>query len=162
MGLRNTQHIPYIENQLDAVFIFSLFRQSTSTCLGHIYSPSSGAILYIYNNFYVLCFLVDCPLARFHPNPANRQSTIKHNTYQLLYIHSVAPDDGLQICPKHVESDWRNKLRINSASSWFSLHGCIEMQVNNSLKNCNIFLMVVSCICGTYCLQICYFIKLVR
>jgi hypothetical protein len=31
----------------------------------------------------------------------------KHNTYQLLYIHiySIPPDDGLQICLKHVEID---------------------------------------------------------
>jgi len=28
------------ENQLDAVFILSLFRQSTSICFGHICSPS--------------------------------------------------------------------------------------------------------------------------
>jgi len=52
--------------QLDALFILSLFRQSTSTCFGHICSPSSGGILYIY---------------------------------------SIPPDDGLQICPKHVEVD---------------------------------------------------------
>ena len=37
-------------------------------------------------------------------------------------IYSIPPDGGLQICPKHVEVDWRNKLRINSASSWFLLH----------------------------------------
>ena len=37
----------------------------------------------------------------------------------LLYIYSTPPDDGLHICPKHVEVEWRNKLRINSASSWF-------------------------------------------
>jgi len=36
---------------------------------------------------------------------ANRQSTEKHTTYQLLYIYSIPPDDGLQICPKHVEVD---------------------------------------------------------
>ena len=30
------------ENQLDALFILSLFRHSTSTCFGHICSPSSG------------------------------------------------------------------------------------------------------------------------
>jgi len=41
----------------------------------------------------------------FHLNPVNRQSTEKHNTYQLLYIYSIPPDDGLQICPKHVEVD---------------------------------------------------------
>jgi NADH:ubiquinone oxidoreductase subunit 5 (subunit L)/multisubunit Na+/H+ antiporter MnhA subunit len=40
--------------------------------------------------------------------PANRQSTEKRNTYQLLYIYSISPDDGLQICPKHVEVDEMN------------------------------------------------------
>ena len=52
---------------------------------------------------------------------ASKQSTQKHNTYQLLYIYSIPPDDGLQICPKHVKVQWRNKLRIKDASSWFSL-----------------------------------------
>jgi hypothetical protein len=37
---------PCNEYQLDALFIISLFRQSTSTCFGHICSPSSGDILY--------------------------------------------------------------------------------------------------------------------
>jgi hypothetical protein len=44
-----------------------------------------------------------------------------------LYIYSIPPDNGLQICPKHVGVDWRNKLRINSASSWFLLLRYIEM-----------------------------------
>ena len=87
---------PCDEKQLVALFILSLFRQSTSTCFGHICSPSSGGILYIYNNWYVLGFSVD----------------------------SIPSDDGLQTCPKHVEVDWRNKRRINSASSWLSSHGC--------------------------------------
>ena len=47
---------PCNESQLDALFIFSLFRQSTATYFGHICSPSSGGILCIYNNWYVLCF----------------------------------------------------------------------------------------------------------
>jgi hypothetical protein len=34
-----------------------------------------------------------------------RQSTEKNKTYQLLYIYSRPPDDGLQICPKHLEVD---------------------------------------------------------
>ena len=85
------------ENQLDAIFILSLFRQSTSTCFGHIFSPSSGGMLYMYNSWY------------------------------MLYIYSIPPDDGLQICPKHVEVDWRNKLRINITSSWFLLRRYIEM-----------------------------------
>jgi hypothetical protein len=94
-----------------------------STCFGHICSPSSGGILYTYSNWYVSCFSVDFLLSELGWNSANRQSTEKHNTYQLLYIYSIPPDDGLQICLKHVEVDWRNKLRINSVSCWFSLHG---------------------------------------
>ena len=35
------------EDWLDALFILSLFHQSTSTCFGHICSPSSGGMLYI-------------------------------------------------------------------------------------------------------------------
>jgi len=41
----------------------------------------------------------------FQPNSDNRQSTEKYNTCQLLYIYSILPDDGLKICPKHVEVD---------------------------------------------------------
>ena len=67
--------------------------------------------------------------------PTNRQPTEQYNTYHLLYIYSIPPDDGLQICPKHVQVDWRNKLRINSASSWFSLHGCIEMQGQKKIES---------------------------
>ena len=175
------------KNQLNALFILSLSRHSTSTCFGHICSPSSGGILYIYSNWYVLCFLVDCLLAglgwnwlgwnwlgwnwlgwnwlgwnwlgwnwlgwnwlgwnrlewnwlgwnwfhpnQFNPNPANCQSTKKHNTYQLLYIYSIPPDDGLQICPKHVEVDWRDTLRINSASSWFYYTDMSRCMVNKT------------------------------
>jgi hypothetical protein len=65
---------------------------------------------------------------------ANRQSTKQHNTYQLFYIYSIPPDDGLNIWPKHVEVDWRNKLRINIASSWFLLHSCIEMHGQQNIK----------------------------
>jgi hypothetical protein len=39
------------KNHLDARFIVSLYRQSTSTCFEHICSPSSGGTLYIYNNW---------------------------------------------------------------------------------------------------------------
>ena len=78
------------ENQLDALFILSLFHHSTSTCFGCICGPSSGGILYIYSNLYMLCFSVA------------RQSTKKHNMYQQLYMYSISPDDELQICPKHV------------------------------------------------------------
>jgi hypothetical protein len=110
---RNIETPPCNENQLDALFILSLFCQSASTRFGHICSPSSGGIMYVYN------------------------------TYQLLYIHSIPPDDGLQICPKHVEVDWRNKLRINSASSWLLLHGCIEMHGQQNVKYRNAYSLVM-------------------
>jgi hypothetical protein len=128
------------KTQLDALFILGLFHQSTSTCFRHMCSPSSGGILYIYNNWYVQYFLVDY-LSAFHLNPANRHSTKNHSMYQLLYIYSIPPDDVLHICLKHVEVDWWNKLRINSTSSWVLLHGCIEMrgQQNINFKQTSLF-----------------------
>jgi len=76
------------KNKLDALFILSLFRQSTSTCF------------------------------------------------------------GLQMCPKHVEVDWRNKLRINSASRWFFLHRGTQIICGNKMPTrCN------RCFyCRSYCL----------
>jgi hypothetical protein len=58
----------------------------------------------------------------------------KHSTYQLLYLYIIPPAYVLQICPKHVEIDWRNKLRINSASSWFLLHRCIEVHCQQNIQ----------------------------
>ena len=125
---------PYNENQIDALFILSLFLQSTSTCFGHICSPSSGRKLYIlvYNNWCMLCFqLTLCwPAGQQRVNWKAQHVPIccacvciyKH-IHIYIYIYSIPPDDGLQIYSKHVEVDWRNKLRIDSASSCFSLHG---------------------------------------
>jgi hypothetical protein len=73
-----------MKNQLDALFILSLFHQSASTRFGHICSPPPGGILYIYNSWYVLCF---------------------QHMYHLLYLYSIPPGDGLQICLTHVEVD---------------------------------------------------------
>jgi len=58
--------------------------------------------------------------------------TYIQNKYQLLYMYSIPP--VLQISPKCVEVDWRNKLWINSASSWFSPHGCIEKHGQQNIK----------------------------
>jgi hypothetical protein len=70
------------------------------------------------------CFAFDLPIC--WPTDSQLKSTTRtncwHNTYKLLCVYIIPPDDRLQICPKHVEVDWRNKLRINSASSWFLLH----------------------------------------
>ena len=46
------------ENQLDALFILSLFRQSTSTCFGHICGPSSHYQLCVYIYIYIY---TECP-----------------------------------------------------------------------------------------------------
>jgi len=51
---------PCNENQLDAIFILSLFHQSTSTCFGHICSQLSWGIHYIYNSWYVLRWKEGC------------------------------------------------------------------------------------------------------
>jgi hypothetical protein len=53
---------------------------------------------------------------------------------ELLYIYSTPPDDVLQICPKHVEVDWWNKLRLNSAPSWFSLQGHLHRLFRKGLS----------------------------
>jgi hypothetical protein len=79
-------------------------------------------ILYIYSNWYVLCCLVDCLLAESRWNC-------------LLYIYSTPPDDGPQKCPKHVEVEWRNKLRMNSATSWFSSHGSVTQHKSTTQYN---------------------------
>jgi hypothetical protein len=49
------------KNQLDALFVLSSFRHSTSTRLGHICSTSSGGILCIYNSYvlYICSILPD-------------------------------------------------------------------------------------------------------
>jgi len=55
---------------------------------------------------------------------------------RVAYIdYSIPPDEGLQICPKHVEVYCRNKLRINSESSWFLLHRCIEVYGQQNIKD---------------------------
>jgi hypothetical protein len=76
---------PCNENQLDALFIFSLFRQSTSTCFGHICSPSSGGILYI--DIFVNCNCVDTRWQQYstHLHTQNTQN----NTINLGRVQAV-------------------------------------------------------------------------
>ena len=78
-------------------------------CLSSVYSVNqslhvSGIFVAYHQEVYCIYTIVVGGL-RWNLNPANRHSTEKHNTYQLLYIYSISPDDGLQICPKHVEVD---------------------------------------------------------
>ena len=107
--------------------LFSVYFVSQLIHVWGIFVAQHQEVYCVYTTkWYLLCSSVDCLLAglgmAFHPNAANRESTEKHNTCQLLYIYSIPPDDGLQICPKHVKVDRRNKLRINSASISFLLH----------------------------------------
>ena len=84
-------------------YSFSVYFVNQPLHVSGIFVAHHQEVYYIYKIiFFVLCFLVDCLLAGLGWN-ANRQSTEKHNTYQLLYIYSKTPDEGLQICPKHVE-----------------------------------------------------------
>jgi hypothetical protein len=66
-----------------------------------------------------------------------------HNLYSVyfvsqevycIYIHSIPPDVGLRICPKHVGVDWRSKPRIYSAPIWFLLHRYNEMHGQQNVK----------------------------
>ena len=94
----------YFANQpLHVSGIFVAHHQEVYCIYMYIYT------LYIYSNWYVLCFLVGMSVSRVGMEP---------------------PYDGLQICPKHVEVDWRNKLKINSASSWFALQGCYSVVIS--------------------------------
>ena len=103
----------------------------TETCRNHIKRYFKIQIVTFYvliniefvgkNSFvlnFMLCWL--CSSITSWPTDSQLKSTTRTN---LFHIHSKPPDDRLQICPKHVEVDWRNKMRINSASNWFSLHG---------------------------------------
>jgi len=71
--------------QLDALFILSLLRQSTATCFGHIYSPSSRGILYKYNSLYVLSCSVHCLLAE----PTDSQLKTTTRTNLILVIDQI-------------------------------------------------------------------------
>jgi len=64
-----SRYIHIKNNQLDAQFIFSIFRQ-TSRCFGRNYSPSSGGCLLSWFGF--------------QPNQDSKQSSKKNNKYQLL------------------------------------------------------------------------------
>ena len=79
---RAARYICVIKNQLDALFILSLFRQLTSTCFGHIYNPSGG-LLCIYNNWY--CMLPG------RPTDSHLKSTTRTNCciYIYIYIYTV-------------------------------------------------------------------------
>jgi hypothetical protein len=59
-----------------------------------------------------------------------------------IYIYRLLPpDDGLLASPKHVDVQWLNKLKINSASSWFRY---------TQTKFCDKFKRVTRVLCSCY------------
>jgi hypothetical protein len=91
---------PCNENQLDAN-LSSVYFVSQLLHVSGISVAHHQEVYCIYTTIGTCCVcLVDTQL----------KSKTRTN---LLYMYSIPPDDGLQICPKHVEVDWRNKLRIN-------------------------------------------------
>jgi hypothetical protein len=61
-------------------------------CLGHICSPSSGGILYIYN-WYVLCFLVDCLSAGFSFTLATYSNTLHYAGTRVAHLKKIHTDN---------------------------------------------------------------------
>ena len=87
------------KNQLDALFILSLFPQSTSPCFGHICSSSSGV-----------------------PSQPGQQSVNWKAQHVPIVVYKQYTSWWRTTDMPETCRGWRNKLRINSASSWFSLH----------------------------------------
>ena len=83
--------VPCNENQLDALFILSLFRQSTSTCFGHVFSSSSGGMLCIFTN----CWYMLWNSITTRTKESQLKSTTHTNCciyiyiYIYIYIHTV-------------------------------------------------------------------------
>jgi hypothetical protein len=64
-------------------------------------------------------------------------SQLRRTTRTSCHIYTfLPPDDGLLASPIHVEVQWLNKLKINSASGWFHYtHISRCCTVNKTLKN---------------------------
>jgi len=90
---RASRYIHLQKNQLDAQFIFSVFRQTplhvSVVCIAHHQEVQP----YVYSNWYLLFFLDDPLLCWLSQD--NWQSSKKNSKYQLLYTYGVPPDDGL-------------------------------------------------------------------
>jgi len=77
-------------------YLSSLYFANQPLHVFGVFIAHHQVVLYMYNNWYLLFFLVDGLFSwlGFQPNQENRPST-KGNKYQLLYIYSVPPDYGL-------------------------------------------------------------------
>jgi hypothetical protein len=70
----------------------------------------------------LVCFMqVMWPLprrARFQPDSRRQRPHNLHETYQLLRVQLITPDDGHRGCPKHVEFRDKVQFWILDASCW--------------------------------------------
>ena len=104
------------ENQLDALLILSIFRQSTSTCFGRIYRPLSGGTQYIYN-WYFFCFDVMLTVHLSIFISVINKLDAQNFCFTISSFHASTCFEHM--CSKHVEA-W-NKLIVKQnfcASSW--------------------------------------------
>jgi len=99
---------PCNENQLDALFILSLFRHSTSTCFEHVCSPSSGGILYTgcprrngqnFGRVFLMSNYTDIT-----QNTCNQSWTVT----EIMAIEKC----GLLGCPRTVRRPWRHTRTV--------------------------------------------------
>jgi hypothetical protein len=88
--------------------------------LGLLVAHHQEVTVYVCDNWYMLYTLVGCQRAW----PADSQ--LIHTTHTSCHIYTLLlPDDGLLASPKHIEEQWLNKLKMNSASGWFHYtHNC--------------------------------------
>jgi len=85
---------PRNENQLDALFILSLFRQSTSTCFGHNCSPSSGG--YCIYAIIVTCCAVQSTVCWFGRS-AGQQTVFIVRIAGFLKLFDPRPGSGQEL-----------------------------------------------------------------
>jgi hypothetical protein len=86
-------------------------------------------------HYLFLIYFINQPLHVSGIPTARRQEVFTLYVPIATHIQRTPPDDG-QICLKHAEVEWRNKLRIKSASSWFSLQRFQDAQ-SAKQKICN-------------------------
>ena len=144
---------PCNDNQLEALFILSLLRQSTSTCFGNFCSPSSGSILYIYKNWYVTCFSVGCLLSVLGRETVNQKtqyvrggadkSLARPNPWCRRTESIVSLERGVCSCAElqvfSCYRDWKEACHVTRAistsrrelsSSFFFLQGKVPKEIH--------------------------------
>jgi len=71
-------------------------------------------------------------LAHFMKIPHKKPKKKLRITFQVLALCHRQKDKQRNV-PSTVQGDWQHKLRTNSASIWFSLHGCIPTQLQRNI-----------------------------